>query len=132
MVQRRVADLWRQAAGNVSDTVNWADLYRSLLDELTSMSAEGGIPDSELRAGLADLRREPPTASPARAGIARAGAPDRGHPPSAIPAGGHCPLPWQATGDHPVIESLAKLRDLYARNARSLPDGFTPARIGLA
>jgi len=55
MIQRRVADLWRQAAGSVGGTANWADLYRSLLNELANMSTEGGIPDSDLRARLAAL-----------------------------------------------------------------------------
>lgn len=127
MVQRRVADLWRQAAASVGDTVNWADLYRSLLSELTSMSAEGGIPDSELRAGLAALvsshrqRRPPGRASLVRERLIEAIRPVR----SLLVA--IAKLPWQATGDHPVIESLATLRDLYARNARSLPDSVSPS-----
>lgn len=28
MVQRRVADLWRQVSAEVTDTVNWAGLYK--------------------------------------------------------------------------------------------------------
>lgn len=126
MVQRRVADLWRQAAGSVGDTVNWADLYRSLLNELTSMSSEGGIPDSDLRARLAALvashqqRRPPGRASLVRERLIEAIRPVR----SLLAA--IAKLSWQATGDHPVIESLVKLRDLYARNARSLPDIVSP------
>jgi hypothetical protein len=126
MVQRRVADLWRQAAGSVGDTANWADLYRSLLNELENMSTEGGIPDSELRAGLAALvashqqRRPPGRASLVRERLIEAIRPVRSLL-SAI-----AKLPWQAAGDHPVIKSLAKLRDLYARNARSLPDIVSP------
>lgn len=66
MVQRRVADLWRQAAGNVGDTVNWAELYQSLLHELVSLSAESAVPDAELRAKLEALvttqqQRRPPS-----------------------------------------------------------------------
>src|SRR5260370_36125 len=34
MLQRRVEDLWRHVADGVSKTVNWADLYQTLLDEL--------------------------------------------------------------------------------------------------
>lgn len=29
MVQRRVADLWRTVAADVTETVNWADLYKT-------------------------------------------------------------------------------------------------------
>ena len=65
MVQRRVADLWRHAAAGVGDTVNWAELYRSLLNELTSMSARGALPDVELLTRLEALvashrQRRPP------------------------------------------------------------------------
>ena len=38
-------------------------------------------------------------------------------------------LPWQATGEHPVVQSLVTMRDLYGRNVRSLPDGVSP-RLG--
>ena len=38
-------------------------------------------------------------------------------------------MPWTATGEHPVIESLVKMRDLYGRNVRSLPDDVSP-RLG--
>lgn len=50
MVLRRINDLWRQAAAGVPGTVNWADLYQTLLTELAGLSAEGAVPDAELRA----------------------------------------------------------------------------------
>ncbi|MCC5307807.1 hypothetical protein LMO65_14355, partial [Staphylococcus aureus] len=34
MVQRRIADLWRQDAADVPATVNWAAMYKTLLGEL--------------------------------------------------------------------------------------------------
>ena len=34
MVQRRIADLWRQAAADVPATVNWAAMYKTLLGKL--------------------------------------------------------------------------------------------------
>lgn len=129
MVQRRVADLWRQAAGNVGDTVNWAELYQSLLHELVSLSAESAVPDAELRAKLEALvttqqqRRPPSRASLVRERLIEAIRPVR----SLLVA--IAKLPWQATGAHPVIESLVKMRDLYGRNVRSLPDGVSP-RLG--
>jgi hypothetical protein len=30
-------------------------------------------------------------------------------------------LPWQATGEHPAIEYLAKLQALYLKGSRKLP-----------
>jgi hypothetical protein len=133
MVQRRVADLWRHAAGSVGETVNWADLYQSLLDELKALSANananagtGAVTDADLRARLQALvaahaqRRPPSRASLVRERLIEAIRPVR----SLLVALAR--LPWQATGEHPVIESLVKMRDLYARNARSLPDGVSP------
>ena len=43
MVQRRVADLWRTVAAGVTETVNWADLYKTLLAELAGLVAQGGV-----------------------------------------------------------------------------------------
>ena len=129
MVQRRVADLWRQAAGNVGDTVNWAELYQSLLHELVNLSAESAVPDAELRARLEALvttqqqRRPPSRASLVREHLIEAIRPVR----SLLVA--IAKLPWQATGEHPVVQSLVTMRDLYGRNVRSLPDGVSP-RLG--
>ena len=53
MVQRRIADLWHHAAAGVTGTLNWANLYQTLLDELASLSAQGAVPDAELRTRLA-------------------------------------------------------------------------------
>lgn len=47
MVRRRVADLWRQAAAVTPDSVNWADLYRQLLGELTQLAGADAVSDSE-------------------------------------------------------------------------------------
>jgi len=43
MVLRRINDLWRQAAAGVPGTVNWADLYQTLLTELAGLSADGCV-----------------------------------------------------------------------------------------
>src|SRR3546814_21172234 len=58
MVQRRIADLWRQAAADVPATVNWAAMYKTLLGELVALSAQGAVPDAELRARLEALITE--------------------------------------------------------------------------
>nr|WIW81922.1 hypothetical protein [Salmonella sp.] len=53
MVQRRIADLWRQAAADVPATVNWAAMYKTLLGELVALSAQGAVPDtSQMQAVL--------------------------------------------------------------------------------
>ena len=36
MLQRRIADLWGQAAADVVVTVNWAPMYKTLLAELAA------------------------------------------------------------------------------------------------
>ena len=66
MVQRRIADLWRQAAAEVPVTVNWAAMYKTLLGELEALSAKGAVPDAELRERLdalviATQKRKPPS-----------------------------------------------------------------------
>ncbi len=37
MVQRRIADLWRQVAASIPNAVNWATLYQTLLAELGAL-----------------------------------------------------------------------------------------------
>ena len=121
MVQRRISDLWRRAAAEVPDTVNWADLYRMLLAELAGLSAEEAVPDAELRARLeavvnASRQRKPPS----RASLVRERLIEAIRPVRALLVAIAKP-PWQATGDHPAMDSLTKLRDLYSQDARKLP-----------
>lgn len=130
MIQRRVADLWRQAAASLGETVNWAELYQSLLGELMGLCAQDAVPDTELRKRLEALvaasqqRRPPSRASLVRAHLIEAVRPVR----SLLLA--IAKLPWQATGDHPVVLALAKLRDLYTRGARTLPESTTVPGLG--
>ena len=130
MVQRRVVDLWRQAAAGVGDTVDWADMYQALLNELASLSAEGAVPDAELRVRLEALvtanrqRRPPSRASLVRERLIEAIRPVR----SVLVA--IAELPWQATGEHPVTTALATLRELYAGSLRKLPDDIVAPRLG--
>ena len=121
MVRRCVADLWRQAAAVTPDSVNWADLYRQLLGELTQLAGADAVSDSELRTRLAGLvlqnqQRKPPS----RAQLIRARLTDAVGPIRSLLAA-LCKLPWQAQGEHPVVQALGLLRDLYARNKRHLP-----------
>ena len=130
MVQRRVVDLWRQAAAGVGDTVDWADMYQALLNELASLSAEGAVPDAELRVRLEALvtanrqRRPPSRASLVRERLIEAIRPVR----SVLVA--IAELPWQATDEHPVTTALATLRELYAGSLRKLPDDIVAPRLG--
>jgi hypothetical protein len=41
-------------------------------------------------------------------------------------------LAWQATGEHPAIGALDRLRTLYAGGTKSLPGEVTAARLGPA
>jgi len=112
MVQRRIADLWRQAAADVPATVNWAAMYKTLLGELVALSAQGAVPDAELRARLEALitetqKRKPPS----RASLVREGLIDGIRPVRSLLVA-IAKLPWQATGEHPAIEYLAKLQAL--------------------
>ena len=120
MVQRRIADLWRQAAADVPATVNWAAMYKTLLGELVALSAQGAVPDAELRARLEALitetqKRKPPS----RASLVREGLIDGIRPVRSLLVA-IAKLPWQATGEHPAIEYLAKLQALYLKGSRKL------------
>jgi hypothetical protein len=112
-LQRRVADLWRRAADGVSKTVNWADLYQTLLDELAGLSAEGAVPDAELRARLdALVTSNPQRRPPSRTSLVREGLIEAIRPVRSLLAA-IAKLPWQATGEHPVTAALDKLCGLY-------------------
>lgn len=130
MFQRRVADLWRQSADGVTAPVDWAAQYRQLLDELASLNSDASISDAELRSHLAQLvagkltQRIPSRSSAIRQRLIDAVRPVRA---SLVAI---AKLPWQAIGEHPVIDALGKLRDLYARGDRRLPDDVTAPRLG--
>ena len=130
MVQRRIADLWRQTAAEVPATVNWAAMYKTLLAELVALSAQGAVPDAELRARLEALvietqKRKPPS----RASLVREGLIDVIRPVRSLLVA-IAKLPWQATGEHPTIDALTKLSAYYASNIRKLPDGVVAPGLG--
>ena len=132
MFQRRVADLWRQCADGVTATVDWAQQYQQLLQELTDLAAQETVPDAELRSRLVSLvaakraRRPPSRASIIRQHLIDAIAPVRS---LLVAVSG---LAWQATGEHPAIDALDRLRTLYAAGTKSLPGEVTAARLGPA
>ena len=102
-------------------TVNWAAMYKTLLGELEALSAKGAVPDSELRARLdalviATQKRKPPS----RASLVREGLIDGIRPVRSLLVA-IAKLLWQATGEHPAIEYLAKLQALYLKGSRKLP-----------
>ncbi len=78
MVQRRIADLWRQAARNLPDIIDWNKLYLSLIEELVALNADDALPDIELRQRIellviASRQRQPPSrASLVRDGMIKA------------------------------------------------------------
>ena len=130
MVQRRIADLWRQAAAEVPATVNWAAMYKTLLGELEALSAKGAVPDAELRESLdalviATQKRKPPS----RASLVREGLIDGIRPVRSLLVA-IAKLPWQATGQHPAIEYLAKLQALYLTGSRKLPVDVVAPSLG--
>jgi TnpA family transposase len=130
MVQRRIADLWRQAAAEVPATVNWAAMYKTLLAELEALSAKGAVPDAELRERLdalviATQKRKPPS----RASLVREGLIDAIRPVRSLLVA-IAKLPWQATGEHPAIEYLAKLQGLYLKGSRKLPVDVVAPSLG--
>jgi len=130
MVQRRVADLWRQGYASVNGTTNWAVLYQTLLNEVAGLAEEGKVPDADLRDRLAKLvaanrdRRPPSRASLVREGLIEVIRPVR----SLLAA--ITKLPWQSTGEHPVTDALAKLHTLYEHDSRSLPADVVVTGLG--
>jgi TnpA family transposase len=130
MVQRRIADLWRQAAAQVPATVNWAVMYKTLLAELEALSAKGAVPDAQLRDRLdalviATQKRKPPS----RASLVREGLIDGIRPVRSLLVA-IAKLPWLATGEHPAIEFLVKLQALYLRGSRKLPVDVVAPSLG--
>ncbi|MEI0787169.1 Tn3-like element IS1071 family transposase, partial [Pseudomonas aeruginosa] len=116
---------------DVPATVNWAAMYKTLLGELVALSAQGAVPDAELRARLEALitetqKRKPPS----RASLVREGLIDGIRPVRSLLVA-IAKLPWQATGEHPAIEYLAKLQALYLKGSRKLPVEVVAPSLGM-
>ena len=130
MVQRRVTDLWRLVAAGVTETVNWAALYKTLLAELAGLVAQGELPDAELRTRIVALVNASQQGKPpSRASVVRERLFDAIRPVRSLLAE-ITKLPWRANSDHPVIAALAQLTKLYASKARELPADVIAPRLG--
>ena len=131
MFQRRVADLWRHCADGVA-TVDWARQYQELLQELSELAGDDAVPDTELRSRLREMvaakcaQRPPSRASVIRQRLIDAIAPVRSL------LAGVSRLPWQATGEHPALDALNKLRAGYDAGIKRLPSEVTAPRLGAA
>src|SRR3546814_14492141 len=104
-------------------------MYKTLRGELVALSAQGAVPDAELRARLEALltatqKRKPPT----RASLVREGLIDGIRPVRSLLVA-IAKLPWQSTGAHPAIESLPKLPALYPTGSRHLPVEVVAPRL---
>ena len=131
MFQRRVADLWRRCADGVV-SLDWAQQYQQLLQQISDLTADDAVPDAELRARLRNLvatsRAQRP---PSRASVIRQRLIDAIAPVRSLLAG-VSRLPWQATGEHPVLDALNKLRAAYAAGTKRLPAEVAALRLGAA
>ena len=130
MVQRRVADLWRTVAAGVTETVNWADLYKTLLAELAGLVAQGEMPEAELRTRLIALASASQQGKPpSRASVVRERMFDAIHPVRSLLAE-ITKLPWQANSEHPMTTALTQLTKLYVEKLRELPVETNAPRLG--
>ena len=130
MVQRRIADLWRQAAADVPATVNWAAMYKTLLGELVALSAQGAVPDAELRARLEALitetqKRKPPS----RASLVREGLIDDS--PRAVVARRHCKAALAPPASILPSSTLPSCKPLYLKGSRKLPVEVVAPSLGM-
>ena len=130
MVERRVADLWRTVAAGVTETVNWADLYKTLLAELVGLVAQGELQDAELRARIvAMVSASQQGKPPSRASVVRERLFDAIRPVRSL-LFEITKLPWQANSEHPVTTALAQLTKLYAGKLHELPADVSAPRLG--
>lgn len=132
MFQRRVADLWRHCADGVADSMDWAKQYQDLLQQLSELASHDTVPDAELRSRLREIvaakRAQRP---PSRASVIRQRLIDAIAPVRSLLVG-VSRLPWQATGEHPALDALNKLRTGNAAGAKRLPAGVMAPRLGAA
>ena len=122
MVRRQVADLWRRAAIAATATQgDWALLYQELLAALGAILAEPPTDDAQVREHLHSLLTEHKARRPAsRAELIRGRLIDGVRPVRTL-LNALVRLPWQATDNHPVLQALRRLQDLYVHEQRQLP-----------
>ena len=130
MIQRRVADLWRQAREEVPEVVSWAVLYKNLLADLTALTEKDQLTESEFKASIvALLATRAQDKPPSRASLVRERLFDSIRPVRALLAQ-IGKLPWQAEADNPVLAALRRLLELYAAKAVELPADVSAAKLG--
>ncbi len=96
-------------------------MYKTLLGELVALSAQGAVPDAELRARLeAFITENPGSCKPPRqaASLVRQGLIDGIRPVRSLLVA-IAKLPWQATGEHPAIEYLASCKLYISKDPES-------------
>lgn len=130
MIQRRVADLWRQAREEVPEAINWATLYKSLLADLTTLTSEDELAEGEFKASVvALLATRAQSKPPSRASLVRERLFEGIRPVRALLAQVG-KLPWRADADNPVLTALQQLLGLYAAKAVDLPVDISAPRLG--
>ncbi len=131
MVQRRVADLWRTVEVGITQTVDWASLYKTLLAGLTDLLAhKESMLQAELVARMVDLVNASQQGKPpSRASVVRERMIDAIRPVRSLLLA-ITKLPWQANSEHPVTTALTKLAHLYANKRRELPVEVIAPRLG--
>ena len=131
MIQRRVADLWRQAREEVPEVISWAVLYKSLLADLTALTGQDQLAEGEFKASVvALLAARAQDKPPSRASLVRERLFDSIRPVRALLAQ-IGKLPWQAEADNPVLAALGQLLELYAAKAVELPVEVVAPSLGM-
>jgi hypothetical protein len=125
MVRRRVAELWRLAGIGVdAELTDWARLYRDLFGEVGALAIDRDLSSEALREHLVALIDAHRNAKPrTRAETVRCRLIDGVRPVHSL-LRGLIRLPWHGHADHPVLDALAVLRELYERDVRLLPTAF--------
>jgi len=143
MVQRRIADIARNAASAVTEPVSWAQRYKTLLAELTVLVAPPSSPDLvaiDLRTQLvAIVEAQTKLKAPSRASLIREQLINTAEAAVRSLLAALIVLPWRSDAvTHPVLDALQILRALYERASRSgrhervLPDTKSLPQLGAA
>jgi hypothetical protein len=130
MIQRRVADLWRQAGASVIDTGNWPPMYQQLISDLTGLARDVELNADQLRAQITALVNASQQAKPpSRASRVRERLFDGIRPVRSLLAE-IGKLPWKSRDDHPVLAALNQLMQLYSDKRTELPEGMNAPLLG--
>ena len=128
MVRRRVADIWREAAASVKPLIDWAVLYRKLFAEVQNLATRIDVPDHAIRGRLFEITSRAEYKPPRGAQLVRERLVEEVWPLHALLVQ-LAKLPWKSEGEHPVVQAMATLGDLYRRCPWFLPAG-PPLALG--